>query len=71
MIAAGVPVTPGYHGADQSLDLLQSEAKKMGYPVMIKAVLGGGGKVSVFHVVSCLVRSIDLILIILGHAHCR
>lgn len=46
MIKANVPVTPGYHGADQSDNLLFSEAKKMGYPLMIKAVNGGGGKVS-------------------------
>ncbi|KAG2525442.1 hypothetical protein JM18_004141 [Phytophthora kernoviae] len=44
MIAAGVPVTPGYHGEDQSFDTLQKEARKIGYPVLIKAVLGGGGK---------------------------
>ncbi len=41
---AGVPVVPGYHGADQDDDLLASEAKKIGYPVLIKAVAGGGGK---------------------------
>ncbi|CAH0520662.1 unnamed protein product [Peronospora belbahrii] len=44
MIKAGVPVTPGYHGQDQSFDTLEKEAKKIGYPVLIKAVLGGGGK---------------------------
>ncbi|GAB9471504.1 Acetyl-coa carboxylase, biotin carboxylase subunit [Globisporangium polare] len=44
MIAAGVPVTPGYHGADQTFETLQAEARKIGYPVLIKAVLGGGGK---------------------------
>ncbi|CEG42492.1 acetyl-biotin carboxylase subunit [Plasmopara halstedii] len=44
MIKAGVPVTPGYHGEDQSLATLQNEAKKIGYPVLIKAVFGGGGK---------------------------
>uniref|UniRef100_M4BAT1 Uncharacterized protein n=1 Tax=Hyaloperonospora arabidopsidis (strain Emoy2) TaxID=559515 RepID=M4BAT1_HYAAE len=44
MIQAGVPVTPGYHGEDQSFDTLQKEARKIGYPVLIKAVLGGGGK---------------------------
>ncbi|MEX1056951.1 MAG: biotin carboxylase N-terminal domain-containing protein, partial [Natronospirillum sp.] len=41
---AGVPLVPGYHGADQAPDLLQREADKMGYPVMLKAVHGGGGK---------------------------
>ena len=44
MIAAGVPVTPGYLGADQSPDVLAAEAGKIGYPVLIKAVAGGGGK---------------------------
>jgi 3-methylcrotonyl-CoA carboxylase alpha subunit len=44
MIAAGVPVTPGYLGADQSPDRLQAEAGTIGYPVLIKAVAGGGGK---------------------------
>lgn len=44
MIAAGVPVTPGYLGADQSPDRLRDEADKIGYPVLIKAVAGGGGK---------------------------
>jgi 3-methylcrotonyl-CoA carboxylase alpha subunit len=44
MTAANVPVTPGYHGEDQSLERLQSEASKIGYPVMVKAVMGGGGK---------------------------
>ncbi|MBY0305035.1 MAG: ATP-grasp domain-containing protein [Sphingomonas sp.] len=44
MIAAGVPVTPGYLGEDQSPDVLAAEAGKVGYPVLIKAVAGGGGK---------------------------
>ena len=44
MIAAGVPVTPGYMGEDQSPALLAEEAAKIGYPVLIKAVAGGGGK---------------------------
>ena len=44
MEKAGVPVTPGYHGDDQSLPKLQSEAEKIGYPLLIKAVAGGGGK---------------------------
>jgi 3-methylcrotonyl-CoA carboxylase alpha subunit len=44
MAAAGVPVTPGYLGADQSPELLAREAEKIGYPVLIKAVAGGGGK---------------------------
>ncbi|WP_420963595.1 acetyl/propionyl/methylcrotonyl-CoA carboxylase subunit alpha [Brucella sp. IR073] len=44
MGAAGVPVTPGYLGEDQSEARLQKEADIIGYPVLIKAVAGGGGK---------------------------
>jgi 3-methylcrotonyl-CoA carboxylase alpha subunit len=44
MIAAGVPVTPGYLGEDQRPDHLKAEADQIGYPVLIKAVAGGGGK---------------------------
>lgn len=44
MIAAGVPVTPGYLGEDQDPARLQAEADAIGYPVLIKAVAGGGGK---------------------------
>jgi 3-methylcrotonyl-CoA carboxylase alpha subunit len=42
--SAGVPTVPGYHGEDQSLDVLQAEAQKIGYPLMVKAALGGGGR---------------------------
>jgi acetyl/propionyl-CoA carboxylase alpha subunit len=44
MQAAGVPVTPGYLGEDQSPVRLKAEAAAIGYPVLIKAVAGGGGK---------------------------
>lgn len=44
MSAAGVPVVAGYHGAEQDDAFLAQEADKIGYPVMIKAVKGGGGK---------------------------
>jgi 3-methylcrotonyl-CoA carboxylase alpha subunit len=44
MAEAGVPVTPGYLGEDQSPGALQAEAEKIGWPVLIKAVAGGGGK---------------------------
>jgi len=44
MIEAGVPVTPGYQGDDQSDATLTAEAARIGYPVLIKAVAGGGGK---------------------------
>jgi len=43
-IKAGVPVVPGYQDDDQSLATLQREAGSIGYPVMIKAVSGGGGR---------------------------
>ncbi len=44
MAEAKVPVTPGYMGEDQSPGVLADEAAKVGYPVLIKAVAGGGGK---------------------------
>ena len=44
MQEAGVPVTPGYLGEDQNPDRLRAEADAIGYPVLIKAVAGGGGK---------------------------
>jgi 3-methylcrotonyl-CoA carboxylase alpha subunit len=44
MIKAGVPVVPGYFGDDQSLAHLAREAERIGFPVLIKAVAGGGGK---------------------------
>ncbi|MEO1796888.1 MAG: biotin carboxylase N-terminal domain-containing protein, partial [Pseudomonadota bacterium] len=44
MEEAGVPVVPGYHGSDQSDAVLRAAAEKIGYPVLIKAVAGGGGK---------------------------
>ena len=44
MEKAGVPLVPGYHGRDQSPELLKREADRMGYPVLIKASAGGGGK---------------------------
>ena len=44
MEAAGVPMTPGYHGADQSDQILKKEADRIGYPLLIKAAYGGGGK---------------------------
>src|SRR3546814_10294792 len=44
MAAAGVPVVPGYTGEDQSPALLAREAAHLGFPLMIKAAHGGGGK---------------------------
>ena len=44
MGAANVPLVPGYHGDGQDDDLLVKEANKMGFPLLIKAAFGGGGK---------------------------
>jgi 3-methylcrotonyl-CoA carboxylase alpha subunit len=44
MEKAGVPLVPGYHGSEQDPGLLQREADRIGYPVLIKASAGGGGK---------------------------
>jgi 3-methylcrotonyl-CoA carboxylase alpha subunit len=44
MEQAKVPLVPGYHGDDQDPELLQSEANRIGYPVLLKASAGGGGK---------------------------
>jgi geranyl-CoA carboxylase alpha subunit len=44
MIAAGVPCVPGYEGADQSDDAFIAAAEKIGFPVMVKAAAGGGGR---------------------------
>lgn len=44
MTAAGVPCIPGYHGSNQDPEHLKNEASKIGYPVLLKAVKGGGGK---------------------------
>ncbi|OAF15253.1 acetyl/propionyl/methylcrotonyl-CoA carboxylase subunit alpha [Bradyrhizobium neotropicale] len=44
MKKAGVPIVPGYQGADQSDEVMLAEARKIGFPVMIKAVAGGGGR---------------------------
>jgi len=44
MEAAGVPTTPGYQGEDQSVETFKREAARIGYPVLLKATAGGGGK---------------------------
>ncbi|WMC11107.1 acetyl-CoA carboxylase biotin carboxylase subunit [Oceanimonas pelagia] len=44
MASAGVPLVPGYHGEEQSNERLQAEAGACGYPLLLKAVAGGGGK---------------------------
>jgi len=65
MEAAGVPVVRGYHGDDQSDEKLRAEADRIGYPVMLKALKGGGGKVcNLLYSVRGLERSE------LGGSHC-
>ena len=44
MIEAGVPCAPGYHGEDQSARRFAAEAERIGFPVMVKASAGGGGR---------------------------
>jgi 3-methylcrotonyl-CoA carboxylase alpha subunit len=44
MAAVGVPVAPGYHGDEQTLERLTAEAERVGFPLIIKASAGGGGK---------------------------
>lgn len=44
MEKAGVPLVPGYHGDDQSLQTFRSASARIGYPVLLKAAAGGGGK---------------------------
>jgi 3-methylcrotonyl-CoA carboxylase alpha subunit len=44
MEKAGVPLLPGYHGAEQDADFLAAEAQRIGFPLVIKAVAGGGGR---------------------------
>src|SRR5258708_3604461 len=44
MEKAGVPIVPGYHGSNQATDFLEKEAARIGFPVLVKACAGGGGK---------------------------
>lgn len=44
MLKAGVPCIPGYEGSDQSIDCLAAEARRIGFPLMLKASAGGGGR---------------------------
>lgn len=55
MGAAGVPLVPGYHGEQQDIELMKSEAEKIGYPILIKPTHGGGGKVCnlIYILVNC------------------
>lgn len=57
---AGVPVTPGYWGTDNTLATLKEQAEQIGYPIMIKAVKGGGGKgMRVVHTAADLQASLE------------
>lgn len=61
MIATGVPCVPGYEGAEQTPAVLQAEAEKIGYPVMIKAAAGGGGRgMRLVHAASDFATALDL-----------
>ena len=44
METSGVPIVPGYHGEEQDLATLRTEAERIGYPVLVKASAGGGGR---------------------------
>lgn len=44
MAQASVPIVPGYHGEAQEEEVLAQKADEIGYPLLVKAVLGGGGK---------------------------
>lgn len=60
MIEAGVPCIPGYQGEDQDPDTLVSEAASVGYPLMIKAAAGGGGRgMRLVHTESQLMDSLE------------
>jgi 3-methylcrotonyl-CoA carboxylase alpha subunit len=60
MAAVGVPVAPGYHGTEQSTPRLSAEAARIGFPLIIKASAGGGGKgMQVVHSASEVVAAIE------------
>ena len=59
MEKAGVPLLPGYHGAEQDSAFLEGEAKRIGFPLVIKAVAGGGGRgMRVVHSEAALLNSV-------------
>jgi len=61
MSAAGVPVIEGYHGEDQSTTKLKQEAEHIGFPLMIKAVRGGGGMVILY---LCVILSLSIVKVV-------
>lgn len=65
MSQAGVPVVAGYHGIEQNSDFLQHQANEIGYPVMIKAVKGGGGKVRLYDYIISLKNTFKLHILLL------
>lgn len=71
MSQAGVPVIMGYHGKEQDPDFLQSQANEIGYPVMIKAIKGGGGKVGPTLLIIHLINvTYQFKLLISGYENC-
>lgn len=52
-IQCGIPVVPGYNGNDQSLSRLKEEVERIGFPVLLKATMGGGGRVGCASRLSC------------------
>jgi 3-methylcrotonyl-CoA carboxylase alpha subunit len=62
MQTANVPLVPGYHGAAQDLETLRKESAKIGYPVLLKAAMGGGGKgIRIVEREEDLAQSIELV----------
>lgn len=61
MSAAGVPIIEGYHGEDQSITKLKQEAERIGFPLMIKAVRGGGGKVILY---LCVILFLSIVKVV-------
>lgn len=45
-VRCGIPVIPGYNGGDQSMSRICEEVKQIGYPALLKATMGGGGRVN-------------------------
>jgi hypothetical protein len=65
MSAAGVPIIEGYHGEDQSTTKLKQEAERIGFPLMIKAVRGGGGMVILY---LCVILFLSIVKVVKYHS---